>query len=111
MPGAPGRIEHAPRALDVDVREQRAVGCARDHSGEMDDRIDTVEDRRQIARRDVDPMELEARHSAGRLAHVEADDTADSVHRVEVRKEALRKEPGDAGHRDRRGDHVHRLIG
>ena len=65
----------------------------------------------EIARRDVDPVELEAPHAAGRFADVEADDALDAVHRVEVGQESLREEPGDAGHRDRRRDHVHRLIG
>jgi hypothetical protein len=56
-------------------------------------------------------MELEPADAARGLVHVEADDAADPLDLVEKRQEALGEHSGDAGHRDRPREHVHRLIG
>jgi hypothetical protein len=93
------------------VREKGAVGAGDSHAGEVHDRLHAVEGGREIARRDVDPVELQPPHAPGGLAHVETDNSVDAVHRVEMGQESLCEQPGDAGHRDRRRDHVHRLIG
>ena len=106
-----GGFEHLAGPLHVDVREQRTVVPPGVDAREMDDRLDPVEHGGEVARGDVDAVELEAPHPARRLVHVEADHPLDSVHRVEVREQPLPENPGDAGHRDRRREHVHRLIG
>jgi hypothetical protein len=56
-------------------------------------------------------MELEPTNPASRLAHVEAHDPSDPFGTVEEREQPLGEHSGDAGHCDRPGEHVHRLIG
>ena len=75
------------------MREQRRVGTALDDPGEVNDRVDALENRGQVARGDVDPVELEMAHPPCRFPHVETHHALQPLHRVEVGKQALRQRP------------------
>ena len=81
-------------------------------AGEVHDRVDAVEHGGQVARRDVDPVELEAPHPPGRLAHVETDDALDPVaSRRGAAAAAGARTPATPVTAIDRWEHVHRLIG
>jgi hypothetical protein len=96
------------RAFDVDARHQRDVGYGVDHSREVDDHVDPLEQRLQLGAGDVDPLELHRARASFRLAHVEAEDALDVGMRGQHGQQMTTDETGCSG--DRNGMHPHTLT-
>ena len=95
-------------ALDVDPRHERDVGHRVDHTGEVHDDVDALEQWLQLGAGDVDAGEFHRPRAPFRLAHVESEHPIDVGMGGEHREEMAAHESGGAGDRD--GMHPHTLT-